>query len=54
VEVRRFRCSHCPGRVFAEPVPGLAPGKAQRSDRLAEAQTDVSMVLGGVAGARLS
>ncbi|WP_245274596.1 ISL3 family transposase, partial [Methylobacterium sp. 285MFTsu5.1] len=54
VKVRRFRCSHCPGRIFAEPVPGLARARAQRSDRLAEAQTDIGMALGGEAGARLS
>lgn len=54
VKVRRFRCSHCPGRIFAEPVPCLARARAQRSDRLAEAQTDNGMALGGEAGARLS
>lgn len=54
VKVRRFRCSHRPGRIFAEPVPGLARARAQRSDRLAEAQTDIGMALGGEAGARLS
>lgn len=54
VQVRRFRCGHCPGRIFAERVPGLGTRKARRSDRLAEAQTDIGMVLGGEAGARLS
>ena len=54
VQVRRFRCSHCLGRIFAERVPGLGTRKARRSDRLAEAQTDIGMVLGGEAGARLS
>jgi Transposase/zinc-finger of transposase IS204/IS1001/IS1096/IS1165 len=54
VKVRRFRCSHCPGRIFAEPIPCLARARAQRSDRLAEAQTDIGMALGGEAGARLS
>ncbi|MDP4026103.1 ISL3 family transposase [Methylobacterium sp. NEAU 140] len=54
VKVRRFRCGRCPGRIFAEPVPGLARAKAQRSDRLAAAQTDIGMALGGEAGARLS
>lgn len=54
VQVRRFRCGHCPGRIFAERVPGLGARKARRSDRLAEAQTDIGMVLGGEAGARLS
>ena len=55
VQVRRFRCRHCPGQIFAERVPGLGACKARRSDdRLAEAQTDIGMVLGGEAGARLS
>jgi len=53
LKVRRFRCSHCPGRIFVEPVPGLAARKARRSQRLAEAQTDIGMVLGGEPGARL-
>ena len=30
VQVRRFRCNHCPGRVFAEPVPGLG-ARARRA-----------------------
>lgn len=54
VQVRRFRCGHCPGRIFAECVPGLGTRKARRSDRLAEAQTDIGIVLVGEAGARLS
>jgi transposase len=54
LKVRRFRCSHCPGRIFVERVPGLAVRKARRSQRLAEAQTDIGMVLGGEPGARLS
>ena len=54
VRVRRFRCGHCPGRIFAEPVPGLGVRKARRSDRLAAAQTDIGMVLGGEPGARRS
>ncbi len=41
MKVRRFRCVHCPGRIFAERVPGLAGTKRRRSDRLAEAQTDI-------------
>ena len=54
VLVRRFRCGRCPGRTFAEPVPGLPNAKARRTGRLAEAQTDIGMALGGEAGARLS
>ena len=54
VEVRRFRCSHCPGRIFVERIPGLMGSKARRTTRLAKAQTEIGMVLGGEAGARLS
>lgn len=25
VKVRRFRCGHCPGRIFAERMPGVLP-----------------------------
>lgn len=35
-------------------MPGLSARKARRSDRSAEAQTDIGIVLGGEAGARLS
>ncbi|NEU14724.1 ISL3 family transposase [Methylobacterium sp. BTF04] len=54
VQVRRFRCSHCPGRIFVERIPGLMGSKARRTARLSEAQTEIGMVLGGEAGARLS
>ena len=54
LRVRRFRCRHCPGRIFAERMPSLGNAKARRSDRLAAAQTDIGLVLGGEAGARLS
>ncbi len=54
VRVRRFRYGHCQGRVFAERVSGLGARKARRSDRLAAAQTDIGMVLGGEPGVRLS
>ena len=54
VRVRRFRCGRCPGRTFAEPVPGLPGAKARRTGRLAEAQADIGMALGGETGARLS
>ena len=54
VRVRRFRCSSCADRVFAERVKGLAGARARRSDRLAAAQTDIGLVLGGEAGAHLS
>ena len=54
VKVRRFRCGHCPRRVFAERVPGLIGAKGRRTERLASAQTGIGMALGGEAGARLS
>ena len=54
VQVRRFRCRCCPGRVFTEPLPALAGRRVRRSDRLAQAQTSMGMALGGEAGARLS
>ena len=54
VLVRRFRCGRCPGRTFAEPLPGLPGVKARRTARLAGAQADIGMALGGEAGARLS
>lgn len=54
VQVRRFRCSHCPGRIFVERIPGLMGSKARRTERLSKAQTEIGMVLGGEAGARLS
>ena len=54
VLMRRFRCSHCQGRIFVERIPGLMGSKARRTARLAEAQTEIGMVLGGEAGARLS
>lgn len=54
IQIRRFRCSHCPGRVFVERIPGWMGSKARRTTRMAEAQTEIGMVLGGEAGARLS
>lgn len=41
-------------RVFTKRVPGLSARKARRSDWLAVAQIDTSMVLGGESSARLS
>ncbi len=54
LRMRRFRCRRCPGRIFAERVPSLGQAKARRSNRLASAQTDIGLTLGGEAGARLS
>ncbi|BCM85646.1 hypothetical protein mvi_41070 [Methylobacterium indicum] len=47
LRMRRSPCGHCPGRILAEPAAGLGSRKARRSERLAEAQTDIGMVLGG-------
>ncbi len=54
LRVRRSPCGHCPGRILAEPAAGLGSRKARRSERLAEAQTDIGMVLGGEPDARSS
>lgn len=54
VRVRRLLGSHCPGRIFAERMRGLSQREARCSDRLAAAQTDIGMALGGEPGARLS
>jgi hypothetical protein len=54
IQVRRFRCCHCPGRIFAERLPSLTAAKARRSGWLARAQTEIGLMLGGEAGARLS
>ncbi|WP_091975544.1 ISL3 family transposase [Methylobacterium gossipiicola] len=54
--VRRFYCHHrtCRRRTFVEPLPGLLPSRARRTDRLARAQARVGLALGGEAGARLA
>ena len=55
VVVRRFRCGNgeCPRQTFAETFAEIAPRRAQRTQRMAVAQTTVGLMLGGVAGARL-
>jgi transposase len=56
LQVRRFRCSApgCPRRVFAERLPAVAPPRARRTARLAEAQRRIALSAGGEAGARLA
>jgi transposase len=53
--VRRFVCPGraCARTTFAERLPDLAPRYARTTARLWLAQTDVALVLGGAAGARL-
>jgi transposase IS204/IS1001/IS1096/IS1165 family protein len=54
LQVRRFRCSRCERRIFAERLPGIAVRKGRRTTRLAEAQTCIGLALGGEPGARLA
>jgi transposase len=56
VEVRRFFCANptCPRRIFAERLAGIAPAAAHRTDRQRARLTDIALVLGGEAGARLA
>jgi transposase len=56
VTVRRFRCPTplCPRRTFAERLAGIAQPLARRTCRLGDQQRQVSLALGGQAGARLA
>src|ERR687883_502353 len=56
LRARRFLCAEpaCPRRTFAERLPGVAGPSARRCERLADAQRQVALALGGEAGARLS
>lgn len=55
LRARRFYCRNakCARRTFAERLPELIVPHARRTDRLAEAQSQVGAALGGEAGARL-
>jgi transposase len=55
LEVRRFRCrnSTCKKHTFAEQFPELVLAYAQRTIRLAKAQTEVAIKVGGEGGAGL-
>jgi transposase len=55
LSVRRFCCRNpdCPRQTFAEPLPGLLNRRARRTQRLASAQAQVGIALGGEAAARL-
>ncbi|MDQ5854028.1 MAG: ISL3 family transposase, partial [Chloroflexota bacterium] len=56
LRVRRFFCDHsaCARTTFTERLPGLVAPHARRTQRLATAQTDVGLALGGAAGERLT
>jgi transposase len=56
VRVRRFRCGNprCPRQTFAEPLGAAAARSAHRTARLAGAQCQIGLALGGEAGARLA
>lgn len=56
LHVRKFFCdlTECARRVFAERLPSVAPSYARRTSRLAAAQTQIALALGGEAGARLA
>jgi transposase len=56
IQARRFRCAnaHCARQVFAERLPDMAGPWARRSERLAEAQRQIGLALGGAAGTRLA
>jgi len=54
LNVRRFFCDNpaCQQRTFVERLPGVARSFARRTERLAEAQRQIGLALGGEAGAR--
>jgi transposase len=53
--IRRFSCRNpsCPRRTFAEQLPHLLGRHAQRTRRLAQAQVQTALALGGAPAARL-
>ena len=53
---RRYACLNetCRRRTFAERLPMLITPRSRRTRRLAQAQTQVGMALGGEAGSRLA
>lgn len=56
LRVRRFFCdaADCPRRIFTEPMGKTAPRYARRTARLSDALEQITLVLGGSAGARLA
>ncbi|WP_448191500.1 transposase family protein, partial [Azospirillum sp. sgz301742] len=55
IAARRFRCSvlTCRRTIFTERLPEVALPKARRTPRLAQAQRDIGLALGGEPGSRL-
>ena len=56
VRARRFRCTStgCPGRIFTERLPEVAPPRARRTMRLGDVQRHIGLGLGGAPGSRLA
>jgi transposase len=55
VKTRRLRCRnrHCPRKIFAERLPGVAAPQARETNRLTQTLRRVGYVLGGLPGSRL-
>lgn len=56
LQTRRWFCDNpvCRQRIFAERLPNLAAARGRRTNRLAAAQQQIGLALGGAAGARLA
>jgi len=56
LHVRRFLCDNpaCPHVTFAEPLPEVVARSARRTIRLADAQRDLALDVGGELGARIA
>ena len=56
LSVRRFFCDHpvCSRRIFTERLPTVVAPWARRTQRLASAQEQIGLALGGAAGERLA
>jgi transposase len=56
VQARKFFCdrTHCPRRIFTEPLPELAARYARKTNRLQSALYLIGYALGGEAGARVA
>jgi transposase len=54
--VRKLFCDNpeCPGRIFTEPLPGIARRYARKTHRLAEALLELAQYAGGEAAARIA
>ena len=55
VKTRRLRCRnrHCPRKIFAERLPGVAAPQARETNRLTQTLRRVGYVLGGLPGSSL-